>query len=155
MLLDSVDVEVNVVGVVRWLDKEVLVADVVGVANSLRVKRSSESEVSRSTVPVISVVSEGASSSGGTATSGASSASDGASSSSISCASSWSGMSVSPSKAQAVGRGWLWMMTKRRRLLRKNRRKNFAAAPGDAFMPRAATELRFLSSYRLMALNIA
>jgi len=114
---------VDVVGVVRWLDKDAVVCEVVDVVGMVRSSKFSESEVSTSTVavPVELLGSTGSISSGGTATSGEASGSDGSSSSSSSCASSSSGMMVDvPSSAHAAGRCRPGVPM-RKKILRKSR----------------------------------
>ncbi len=75
----------DAVEVVRWLDKDVVVCEVVDVVGMVRSSKFSESEVSTSmaAVPVALLGSTGSISSGGTATSGEASGSDGSSSSSF------------------------------------------------------------------------
>jgi hypothetical protein len=132
-VVDSVASEVLVVPaerpdvvevVVSWLDKDVVVLEVVDVADSLKTRRFSESEVSTSMVPVVSLERVGSRSVGGIATSGDASGSDGASSASSSCVVSSSGTRTVPvesSSAHATGRCQPGVPISKKRLLRKSR----------------------------------
>ena len=129
----------DVVEVVRWLDKDVVVLEVVDVIGVIRSSKFSESEVSTSTlaVPVELLGSTGSISAGGTATSGDASGSDGSSSSSSSCVSSSSGtrMVVTPGSAHAAGR-YRPGVPIRKKMLRKSRGRSHAVTLAEGMPPR-------------------
>ena len=121
----------DVVEVVRWLDKDVVVLEVVDVVGVVRSSKFSESEVSTSTVavPVELLGSTGSISAGGTATSGDASGSDGSSSSSSSCVSSsivcWITV-VASNNAEDSGSGPAQTPITRKVLLRRTRGRRAA-----------------------------
>ncbi|MBI3319928.1 MAG: hypothetical protein HYZ89_05025 [Candidatus Omnitrophica bacterium] len=138
----------DVVEVVSWLDKDVVVLEVVDVVGVVRSSKFSESEVSTSTVPVASLESVGSRSAGGTATSGDASGSDGSSSSSSSCASSSSGtriVDVPRSSAHAAGIRLPGVPVRKKRLLRKSRGRSAVTKPAEEMPPRRTN--RSLSLY--------
>ena len=141
----------EVVEVVSWLERDVVELEVTEVVGA--VGKSSDSDVSKSTVvvPVELVTgSVGTASTAGIGSSGATS-SDGASSSSSSCVSSslvcWmTVLTVLSNKAKDAGRGPAQMPMKRKVLLRRNRGRSPVTMLVEVMSPRRETSLRSLSA---------